>query len=287
MSHEPPMTEEARDRSARGQGDEATRPERTPRFELSITRVMAGALAAASAAVAASWLGVAGTVFGAVLASIVVSVSSALYMRPIQHSSRVIRETLPILPVLPERYRYLDGSASASPETLVMSASGDRPDLGDLDDPDELQVAPPADVPAFRREKGRLDWGAVAATSALTLVAGFGILTGVEGLLGQSVSSVTGSDAKHGTTFGQLTKNAPDVTAPADTAPTKPRDTGDSEPVETTPTEPSQTEPTTTQPTTTEPTTTEPSSTQPTPPTTSAPTHATPEPSAAPGTTTL
>ena len=51
-------------------------PER-PRIDLSLPKVLAGALAAASAAVAASWLGVAGTVVGAVIASVVVSVTTA------------------------------------------------------------------------------------------------------------------------------------------------------------------------------------------------------------------
>ena len=58
------------------------RHERKRWIELSVPQLLAGALAAASAAVAASWLGVAGTVLGAVVASVVVSVSSALYARP-------------------------------------------------------------------------------------------------------------------------------------------------------------------------------------------------------------
>src|SRR5262249_27727682 len=49
------------------------------RLELSAPQVLGGALAAASAAVASSWLGVAGTVLGAVVVSLVASVGTALY----------------------------------------------------------------------------------------------------------------------------------------------------------------------------------------------------------------
>src|SRR4051794_18640997 len=97
-----------------------------PRIELSIPKIAAGALAAASAAVAASWLGVAGTVVGAVIASVVVSVTSALYSHPLERGSQVIRE---VIPAVPTRYRASD--ATGATETLLLDPSDPQPPVDD------------------------------------------------------------------------------------------------------------------------------------------------------------
>lgn len=91
----------------------AEKPADEPRFDLSLSQILVGALAAAAAALAASSLGVAGTVTGAVVMSVVMSLSTALFLRPVQRSSRIIRET-----TLPDRGRVVRPSpGSRRPST--------------------------------------------------------------------------------------------------------------------------------------------------------------------------
>ena len=61
-----------------------------PRMELSATQVIGGALAAASAAVAASLLGVYGTVIGAAVVSVVASVGGAVYTHSFRRGRQAI-----------------------------------------------------------------------------------------------------------------------------------------------------------------------------------------------------
>ncbi len=271
MSHDPRMTEQAGSRSSTGQRETAP-PQSQARFELSIPRVMAGALAAASAAVAASWLGLAGTVLGAVVASVVVSVSTAIYTHPIERSSQVLRETLP---VLPERYRTGDFTSGSTESTW---ASTQRLELSEGEDLEDHGVEPsltkPRETEISAGRTRRINWGAVGASSAITLLAGFGILTGVEALLGQPASSLTGSDSRNGTTLSRLVEHDPAPTTPSDAerTPTVPDESvltnspddpapTEPEPTDPNPTETTQAEPTELQPTEPEPT--EPESTEP------------------------
>jgi hypothetical protein len=230
--------------------DDGVAPERQ-RLELSIPQLLAGALAAASAAVAASWLGVAGTVTGAVVASIVVSVSSALYKHSLERSSQVIRETLPVLPVLPDRYR---NAHPASPTETTM-IDGTPPTKA-------ARGASPVNPRAIR-------WGLVAVTALLTLIAGFGILTAVEAVMGRSVEQLTHNDSGGGTTVSRIfhhgsSKSSNDTkpAAPAHTSSTGGQSTAPAPHTATT-TKPPATAPTTTAPATTAPPSTSPGSTQP------------------------
>lgn len=230
---------------------------RPPRLELSFPRIVAGALAAASAAVASSWLGVAGTVLGAVVVSFVATVGTALYAHSLERSRYAIQESLP---VLASRQR-LDREPSDGPETLMISASTGSP------------VGPQA--------RRRISWSTVAVSCIATLVLGLGLLTGFEGVVGKSAAELTGSGSNSGTTVGSLldggrggttpSRPTPPTQPPASTSPTTtPTTTEPSAPATTGPTtEP--TSPTTTGPTTTDPTTTEPTATDPTPPTTTGP----------------
>jgi uncharacterized membrane protein YgcG len=237
---------------------------RPPRFDLSVPKILAGALAAASAAVAASWLGVAGTVLGAVVASIVVSITSAVYSHPIEKSTQVIRE---VLPVRPDPYRLSSGSMST--ETLVLDSSRDVG--GDSAEPAEAtSTALPANsARETLSHPRRISWGTVVVSSVLALIVGFGALTAVEAVLGQSASSLTG-DHHGGTTIGSIfdggSENSggsggddPDRPAPTSSDPT------DETPTTSDPTDsPTTEDPTTSDPTPSEPTPTEPTQTQPT-----------------------
>ncbi|WP_084957741.1 hypothetical protein [Thermoactinospora rubra] len=67
-----------------------------PKFELSVPQVAGGALAAVTAAVAASYLGVTGTVIGAAVASVASTVGGAVYTHYLQRTGEKVRRHTPI-----------------------------------------------------------------------------------------------------------------------------------------------------------------------------------------------
>jgi hypothetical protein len=86
------------------EADEPDEPDGSPprsRLEVSGTQVVAGALASVSAAVVASLFGAAGTLIGAAVASIVTTVSSAVYGLWIRHTGDKLRQTQGVLPFRP------------------------------------------------------------------------------------------------------------------------------------------------------------------------------------------
>ena len=92
-----------------------------PTIQLSGPQILAGALAAASAAVVSSWMGVAGTVLGAVVVSLVASIGAALYTPSLERSTQKLRETLPVIPVKPVR------SAEERPTAVLTSVDSPTP----------------------------------------------------------------------------------------------------------------------------------------------------------------
>lgn len=67
-----------------------------PRIDLTVAQVGGSALAAATASVAASSLGVAGTIIGAVVGSLIATVGGAIYVHSLRRAGHRIRRTLPI-----------------------------------------------------------------------------------------------------------------------------------------------------------------------------------------------
>lgn len=284
--------------STRGGGaveDPSVQTTRRSSPTISIPRIIAGALAAASGAFVSSWLGLAGTVTGAIFVSIVVSVGTAVYTPPVERSrdviqrgSRIVLETLPV-PAVNRGSTYVGNDLV---ETRVVPAEpsdtdADREESATEATSQTAAVEPnraePDPVPsaADDSKRGRLAWSniprhwrRIVATAAVTLVAGFALLTGFELAVGRSAESITGGGSG-GTTLGHL---VPGNTghAPAKTPSTTP---------------PSSSAPSTAAPSSTVPSSTVPSSSTPpttptsTTPTTTTPTSPTPPPGgAAPGT---
>src|SRR3954449_987794 len=67
---------------------------RTPRLGLSLSQLVASALAAASAAFGASYLGVAGTIIGAAVASVIATLASAMYTSSLERTRTVVHGTV-------------------------------------------------------------------------------------------------------------------------------------------------------------------------------------------------
>jgi len=189
-----------------------------PRLGLSTPKIIAGALAAASAAVASSWLGLAGTVFGAVVVSVVASVGTALYATPIERSSQLVRNNLP--PRLaragtvgapeqtpdPDDNRPLPAAAvaAAAPTGLAADASV-------------------ADAPGQKRGRS-VRWAGVAVAAVAMLSLGLGLLTGFEALVGKPAASLVGSGGGGGTTLGRIVQpdDAPQPSGPDNSSPASP-----------------------------------------------------------------
>ena len=83
----------------------------TARFSLSATQVIASALAATTATFAASYLGVAGTVIGAAVASVLTVVGNAVYSHSIRRTGERVRVAVPIA----ARWTPRDASARRRP----------------------------------------------------------------------------------------------------------------------------------------------------------------------------
>ena len=73
---------------------DATTEEKTPASGLSLPQIMAGALAAATAAILGSFLGVIGTIGGAAAASVISTVGAALYQRQLERTRDAVKSRL-------------------------------------------------------------------------------------------------------------------------------------------------------------------------------------------------
>jgi hypothetical protein len=193
------------------------RPETTDRTEqiedkdkpqgvqLSATQVAAGALAAVSSAVVASFFGLAGTLIGAALASVISTISAALYSNSLQKTNEKLRRARGQLtgrqaPV--EDTRISPAAPPATPATQVLPAHLD-----------------PRHAPA-RRSRPR--WTKVAVYAAAVFVMAMGIVTGIE-LIGQKPVSalVSGTETSRSTTIGAIT-NASSSSEQQDQDPSSP-----------------------------------------------------------------
>jgi hypothetical protein len=147
-------------------------------FDLSATQLLATALAAVTATIAASYLGVSGTVIGAAVASVVSAIGNAVY----GHSLRRTRE----------RVR---GRPLASEDSDATHPAGATP-------PDRAPVLP-APAPVRRSPAGRNPWRGIAIGSISAFAAVLAVVTGVEMVAGRPLSDLVRGEAGTGTSvFG-------------------------------------------------------------------------------------
>lgn len=233
-----------------------------PRMELSASHVLGGALAAASAAVAASLLGVYGTVIGAAVVSVVASIGSAVYTHSFQRGRQVIgkvRENR-----TGQMTRVVDGDPPPD----------DTPT--ETTDTTEPSGAAGADRkrPGWRARLAAVNPKPVAVTAVCILVLSLGSILFVETLIDKPISSALGhGDGGGGTTLSRLSGGDSPATERQDRLP---KTTPTATPTTTVTESESPTEEPTERPTsgpTSESTTSEPETSEPTlPPTSSEPT---------------
>lgn len=169
---------------------------------LTIPQVLGTTLAAATSALAASFLGVAGTLIGAVVGSIVATIGGAVYSHSLGLAAMQLRV------VRPGSRAAAEGSTHASQDDGLMSDSDTEP------------TEPPAALTP-KLEPARRRWLRMLAAVALGAVIAIAGITAFELIIGRPVSG-SGSS---GTTIGQAV-SAPradtsgSVTTPKATVPT-------------------------------------------------------------------
>jgi len=161
--------------SAGDHAEEASKP-----LGLSLTQIAGGALAAVTAAVAASFLGVAGTLIGAALGSVVSSVAAALYSTSLTRAARVSK----VLVVRPAGSGTGPLEASAQDPAAVPSAVPREPLAGPL--------------PTQWWKK--LRWGPVAGVAGVLFVAAMVVVNLSEIAIGHPL----GNSGTTGTTLTNL-----------------------------------------------------------------------------------
>jgi hypothetical protein len=171
------------------------------------SQVLAGALAAVTAALLGSTMGVAGTVVGAGLASVISTVGGALYLRSFQRTREGVRTV----------HAKVVGRSGGT--TVLVSdkepEEGETPE--ELSPGDEVEVTPDDQPPAERR---RLKWPVLVVTTLAAFALGMAAVTGVEWLRGESLSG------SGDTTFGSIVSPRQHTTTGEDPAdPTTPTTT--------------------------------------------------------------
>lgn len=160
-----------------------------PRFELSATQLVATALAAITATVAASYLGVAGTVIGAAVVSVMTAIGNAVYAHSLRTTHARVREAVPtrVREAVPAR-------RPPTSTTLTPPAAPERP------------------TSTFREVKveRRGGWQRAAFGAVALFVALLTVVTGVEIVTGRPISDLLRGTTGSGTTvFGDTSANSP------------------------------------------------------------------------------
>ncbi|MFC4854338.1 hypothetical protein [Actinophytocola glycyrrhizae] len=148
-----------------------------------ISQVLAGALAAVTAALIGSTMGVAGTIAGAGVASVVSTVGGALYLRSIERTSNSVRTV---------RAKVVGRSGGS---TVLVADPGTAPPVAG----EEVEATPdeePGDRP--QGERGKRRWPMLVVGSLAVFALGMLAVTGIEWLRGEPLSGGTG------TTFGSV-----------------------------------------------------------------------------------
>lgn len=185
---------EADTRSHMPQKDESERP----KLNLNAAQVAGGAMAAVTAAVAASRFGVGGTLIGAALASVVSSTGSAFYTHMLRRTGSGVRHALdePITRRLPHHNEGADSRDGSSPPPAQQGHDG-RP-TATL--PEQPEAPPPS-----ARSRHLPAWAVPVLATVLVFAIAVGAITCAEALTGRPAASWTGGPSpSSGTTVGSV-----------------------------------------------------------------------------------
>jgi len=164
---------------------------------INFPKVIAGTLAAVSAAVVGSFLGVAGTVVGAAVASLVGSVGTEIYERSLHRGAEKLQTLAPT---------FIKAPAAVGTPHVAAATEDDLPSHT---------------VPEEARKR-QIRWGRVAMIAGALFVLAMGSLTIFELVTGKSVASTVGNSSGGGTTIGSILDGSKSTSTPAPTTSTTP-----------------------------------------------------------------
>jgi hypothetical protein len=182
------------------------------RLDLSLTQVVAGALAAVSAAWAASALGVAGTIIGAAVVSTTISVLSAVY----QHGARRTAERLRTLRKAEMEARRQQAAGATAQDRPVAPVPEPARKPAPEPEPVPLDLDRTLVLPALDLEDERgYRWGRIALLSLGVFLLAMATVTVVELATGHTLAcSAFGHDCEQRTS---VTPGVPARPAPSPT----------------------------------------------------------------------
>jgi hypothetical protein len=194
-----------------------------PALDLSFTKIAGGALAAVTTAVAASHLGVNGTLTGAAFGSVVSSVAAALYATSLKTAHTRIRATRT---VVSSAGRGQEAGGVGDPTAMPPELTGRAVSL-----PGETMILPTHEghagpsagsVPLFPehrsyeyRAKRRVAWKPMAAFAGLVFVSAMAVIFVTEVLIGHPISN----SSESGTTVSRVVQR--DTSSTQTTDPTE------------------------------------------------------------------
>lgn len=210
---------------------ETPTPPRGSRLDLSVTKVLGGALAAMTAAALGSRLSVAGTVIGAAIASIIAAVASALYTASLKHTQEKVKTVFSGRAAgsdLPTTVEVVSDH-----DTRVSSAAPAQPAAPQ---PDPHWALPPAEAGSTDSAgPGRtVSWKSIVVGALAAFAIAAAGLTGFELVSGHALSGGGGTTITQvgsGNTGGTDTKSEKPAATPTPTASSaEPSESASSEP---------------------------------------------------------
>lgn len=183
--------------------DTAEKTETIPKTEaagkakmFNMPQIAGGALAAVTTATVGSQLGVAGTLAGAAVASVVAAVAGTLYTRGLEHTRDGVKKIV------------LRDPKGGDTEVLTVPDEGVREtSMQTTAVPTSGSAARPAKHSAWRSPWALA--GGMVATAAVTFVVSLGAITGWEFTSGQTLNG------KEGTTIGQVSNRQSETPTPS------------------------------------------------------------------------
>ncbi len=195
---------------------------------LDAAKVIAGTLAAVSAAVLASTLGVAGTLVGAAIASLVGTVGQELYAQSLKRGYRKLRDP-----------RGRRTSASAATPSTVPAADAGSPGTTSTSTTDLRSTGARVDTPAIgvahvptgvQRPSGRPRWRRIALAAVAAFAFAMLAVSAFELLSGRALAGMMGDDGAGTTTISSVVDGRGDsgVTPAPTTSPSTDAETEES-----------------------------------------------------------
>jgi hypothetical protein len=178
---------------------------------LSLTQMIGGAVAAAVSAVAASFLGVAGTVGGAAVGSIVYTLAATIFSKSVDSAAKVSR-TVVKKAVAAQSQAYPPVSGSGATATPTSAATGTEHGEQVVEYTTKSgKPSQPTDSIWSRIPWDRIRWRPVALVAGLIFVAGMAVISITELALGHPL----GNSSEKGTTVTNLGGNSSSRSTPA------------------------------------------------------------------------